>query len=176
MGRTNWESRGYEDGWHAAAEMSGPVVHEKDVLWFNSSGMSMEPVSRGYRKRFVELSSSVARVVIKPTTSGNWLVKWRVVHNGPENVSNGRRLFSDADLIAAFGLDGPEYGGNSKWMVDQYCGGFGVAKAGSFVRYRQKLNIPCPGTGRDGDPNVSICVDDVIKNAISQLMTWATDT
>jgi len=32
------------------------------------------------------------------------------------------------------------------------------------------LNIPCPGTGHDGDPNVSVYIEESIQRAIEQLL------
>lgn len=43
-------------------------------------------------------------------------------------------------------------------------------KQGAFIRYGNFLNIPSPGTGHDGDPNISILIDGPIRRAVRQLL------
>ena len=48
------------------------------------------------------------------------------------------------------------------------CYGGTAAAPGKFLRYERWLNIPCPGTGADGDPNLSIEVSQEITAAITR--------
>ena len=82
--------------------------------------------------------------------------------------AKGRAWFSEEDLKSAFGFSDKsgEYG---YWLIERY--GADVASQGKYIRWRDHLNIPCPGIGNDGDPNVSIYLDDDIKNAVRELLS-----
>ncbi len=54
------------------------------------------------------------------------------------------------------------------WLVGRYGGNSAVQS--KFIRWGNFLNIPCPGTGHDGDPNVSIYVTDEIREAVRKLL------
>jgi hypothetical protein len=57
---------------------------------------------------------------------------------------------------------------SGEWLLDRY-GGDSAAQ-GFYIRWRNCLNIPCPGTGHDGDPNISVTLSDDIKEAVRQLL------
>ena len=90
-------------------------------------------------------------------------VCWEVKHCYPETKASGRVLFTPDDLQSAFGLSDRSgiYGAE---LIERF--GADVAEQGKYIRWKDFLNIPCPGTGNDGDPNVSIHLDEKIRSAI----------
>ena len=117
----------------------------------------------------VELESSTVEVTVGQVESGIWRVGWKILH-GPISLdsdeSGGQRFFTTEELLAAFGLnkfEGPSEGFNLEY-------GAHTAVPGKYIRYGRWLNIPCPGTACDGDPNVSIWVEEMIQEAIIKLL------
>ena len=119
------------------------------------------------------IGGSAAKVTIRKASSvypdaNGWFVDWEVVQCKPyEEGVRGRSRFNDDDLAAAFGLS-ESSGRFGDWLIAQF--GAEVANQGKYIRWKNFLNIPCPGTGNDGDPNVSIHLDDKIQNAVQQLL------
>lgn len=95
-----------------------------------------------------------------------WNVEW-MVGQSPEEKVQGSRVFSERELLSAFGFENTT-DPCSVWMIQRYGGS--TASQGKFIRFDNYLNIPHPGTGHDGDPNVSIELDDEIKEAVKKLL------
>ncbi len=130
--------------------------------WFHPRGASMEVLRQGHR--FLVLASDTARIKVSPRQS-NWLVEWTVSY--PEACINGATVLPHEELRAAFGLS--NYSPTlSKWMLRRWEAD--CASEGRFIRSGMFTNIPGPGTGHDGDPNVSIQLTDNIKLAIDNLL------
>lgn len=53
-------------------------------------------------------------------------------------------------------------------MLDRFGGT--VARQGIFIRWRDFMNIPGPGTGGDGDANISVMITGEIKEAIKTIL------
>jgi hypothetical protein len=119
------------------------------------------------------ISGNSAKVTIRKASSVHpnakgWFVDWEVVHNRPyEEWVRGRSRFNDDDLEAAFGLS-ENSGKFGDWLIKQF--GADVANQGKYIRWKKFLNIPCPGTGNDGDPNVSIHLDEEIQDTVRELL------
>jgi hypothetical protein len=98
-----------------------------------------------------------------------WRINWLVMQSVSENV-RGEVEFYEDHLAAAFGLTDkpPSFPELSQWLIDRY--GADVATQGRFIRYQDYLNIPCPGTGHDGDPNISVLLDEEMKEAVRLLI------
>lgn len=149
--------------------------------------------ARGLKMRFIpEESNLIDKVVIrgsaaelKITYAGTirrhidlsipeqheWNIDWTVRQCNPtQEKTNGRVRFDKETILAAFGSDlsTPEW---SAWLIDRFGGT--CAEQGKFIRYQNFLNIPCPGTGSDGDPNISIDLDDEIRGAVLSLLDSA---
>ena len=121
--------------------------------------------------RIVTIVSAVARVVITaasmtPSPSEIFYIKWEIRHSASLSVE-GRVAFTREELKAAFAIS-EESGEWGDELIRRY--GADSAEAGKFIRWRNFLNIPCPGTGEDGDPNVSLEVNDKMKEAIKELV------
>lgn len=116
------------------------------------------------------ISGSAAEVKISrlpDVTYGEWLVEWEIIQS-PHEKTSGNLIFSADELRAAFGLT-EQSGLHGHWLIERY-GGDSAAQ-GRYIRYKDYLNIPGPGTGHDGDPNVSIHLDGDIKEAILRLLS-----
>ena len=123
--------------------------------------------------RRLVLKASAAEVsIIKasvtyPDTKG-WIVDWEVVESvAYDEKSSGRRHFSDIELRRAFGLVSISDGFEG-WLFNKYGAEYG--EQGKYIRWRRYLNIPGPGTGHDGDPNVSIEIDETIREAVKKML------
>lgn len=94
---------------------------------------------------------------------------WHVNHKGgfdPAYTAGGIELNSK-EIRRMFCLaEGVEE--KDQWMTKQYRGT--AAVQGKFLRQDRYLNIPGPGTGQDGDANVSIFVSDEIMKAVRDLL------
>jgi|SRR3989344_1448729 len=139
--------------------------------WWHHHGSKMHLKESSLPKDIIGISGSAAHVVIKGASAirslvKGWFVSWVVRHSFYES-SEGQVWFDDKELASAFGII-EESGRFGQWIIDRYGGE--VAEQGKFIRWKNYLNIPCPGTGHDGDPNVSIELDDEIKKAVHILL------
>lgn len=110
-----------------------------------------------------------ARLLVQKMPKNIYLVEWRLCHtiNAREIEDNGRRYFTPEQLAAAFRLNNLT-GDNGDHLLQQYGGH--SAEAGLYIRYDDYLNIPGPGTGQDGDPNLSILIRGTFRNSIEKLL------
>lgn len=139
-------------------------------IWWHMHGMKMNLEKFDPENKQVIISATAARVEITPLPDNYWLVQWQVVQSYPSDIKAwGKRSFSSNQLAEAFGLIDPKKIENGdQWLEKEY--GADAARQGKFIRWEKFLNIPCPGTGHDGDPNVSIELDERIKQAVFQLV------
>ncbi len=139
--------------------------------WYHHHGDKMRVEKLDLQMPTLILSGSAARVVIGKEPSLNpkgWFVQWEVIlYKLSEEGAHGRVYFEEKHIIAAFGL--ATHSGNSHdWLAKRY--GADSAIQGKYIRWKTFLNIPCPGTGLDGDPNVSVRLDEEIKDAVRKLL------
>ena len=143
------------------------------VQWWHYHGLKMHVRQLDRESKRLDIAGSAAKAVIRRTSlvypdAKGWLVDWEVIQSCPyDEVVRGRRQFNEDELAAAFGLtDNP--GKHGQWLLERFGGD--SAEQGQYIRSGNFLNIPCPGTGHDGDPNVSIYLDEEIKEAVRQLL------
>jgi len=134
--------------------------------WFHAHGTKMRlQKDECIDGRLVVIKGSAAIVRIGASPVAGWfIVEWRLAHPLFTETS-GRAFFDDSELAAAFGL--LDNFGSSEWLIDRFGGT--VAKKCKFIRWKEFLNITGPGTGLDGDPNVSIRLSEEIKTALGGL-------
>jgi hypothetical protein len=111
------------------------------------------------------LSGSVARLYISHVfgSQKEWAVDWEITE--PNGKVVGSTIFSNTDLALAFDIIS---GFNHEELAKRYDAE--SASQGRYIRWKRYLNIPCPGTGLDGDPNISIWLSEPIKNAVKELL------
>lgn len=134
-------------------------------VWYHNHGNKMKVRAIGIQKDFLVIQGSAAEVVITKTIEG-YLVNWNIKHDKSANVS-GKTWISSDDIERVFGIRNsiPESG---EWLIERFGGT--TASQGAFIRYREFLNIPGPGTGHDGTANVSILLTQEIQQAARILL------
>ena len=142
--------------------------------WCHHHGSKMRviPSNRDPRDPHVlTIAGSAARVRIynrRMSVHDGWYIDWEVTFSQQERAT-GRIFFTTDVLRAAFGLsEGLTIPGGTAWLLQQFDAD--NAWQGRYIRKGLFLNIPCPGTGHDGDPNVSIHLDETIKAAVRKLI------
>jgi hypothetical protein len=142
-------------------------------IWWHHHGYKLAVKELDLAKHILVLEASAAKVTIQKASilfseAPAWFVDWEVVQSRPsQSGTKGRTWFRDEDLKAAFCLS-DDTGEFSGWLIERF-GGIS-ANQGRYIRWKRFLNIPCPGTGHDGDPNISIYIDDDIQNAVHHLL------
>lgn len=143
--------------------------HMSEPVWYHTRGSKIGVEKFDDRNKLLVLSGSAACVRITRcarTVDEGWYVDWEVRYSQQEKAG-GRIVLSSPELSAAFGLTA-ETGEWSGWLIQRF--GADSAKHGRYIRWEKFLNIPSPGTGRDGDPNISIYLREEIQHAIQQLL------
>jgi hypothetical protein len=145
-------------------------------IWWHNHGLKMRVELFDKEKPILVISGSAAKITIKNISSEypnypheeGWLVDWEVKYWAPlELKACGRCNFTKEELLSAFGLS-KFTGDNGDCLIERF--GAESAQQGKYIRWKKFLNIPCPGTGHDGDPNVSIYIEEDIREAIEQLV------
>ena len=142
--------------------------------WCHHHSMKMAFDSRASDSRSLVIKNNAAKLTVariepfRPTSLENWRLSWEIFRCKPtEEVVRGSVLLSDQDLCVAFGLGRFQNYRSSNWLVRNY--GAQAAEQGKFIRSEEWLNVPGPGTGHDGDPNISVEVSLEMKKEILNL-------
>ena len=142
-------------------------------VWCHHHGSKMLLVISDEHEREVHIAGSAAKVIITPVAEADdrWRVVWHIAHGLPfYGEVHGNTIFTSEELLTAFGVRSSVQADHSIWLIERFGGD--AAFQGKYIRWKDFLNIPGPGTGHDGDPNVSIHLDDKIKNAIRGLIGY----
>ena len=142
-----------------------------EPIWWHHHGHKMillEEDKTGYDPNKVIIRGSAAEVIVSkhPNIVDYWFVDWKVVQS-MEEFSKGRTSMRFWDMERAFGLS-DERDEHCDAILEKFGGT--TAHQGKYIRYLQYLNIPGPGTGHDGDPNVSIELDSNIQETIRRFI------
>lgn len=142
--------------------------------WWHPNGIKMEVRSSNLKRRSFVLASSGAILKftrIPPKEKGGeakWFVEWKICMSTLEEVT-GTAIFTKEDMTAAFGLEpSVQTPGHSRHLLDHYVAD--CANQGRFIRKGDCLNIPCPGTGHNGDPNISVRIDDEMRGTVRLML------
>ncbi len=142
-------------------------------IWYHHHGGKMSIELFDQKNKVLIIGGNAAKIILQkaspmfPNMKG-WFVDWLVIYFKPcHEKACGRSRFNKETLAAAFGLS-ESSGENSDWLIKRF--GADSAEQGKYIRWENFLNIPCPGTGNDGDPNVSIYLNDEIRNAVRRLL------
>ncbi len=151
------------------SEVKRPEWHLYHPDWFHSHGNRMRLESQLNNPPGLIIKATAAELVISHVWNrvAPWSVYWNIKHSQDE-FARGTVIMPEDILEAAFGLKDNLVTKDSRWMIERF-GGTSSAQR-YFIRYENFLNIPCPGTGHDGDPNISIGLDDEIKAAVKGLI------
>jgi hypothetical protein len=143
-------------------------------IWWHHHGYKLAVKELDLEKHVLVLEASAANLTVRkgslidPEATG-WYIDWEVVQCKPtQSGTKGRTWFNDEDLKAAFCLS-DSTGKFGDWILERFGGD--SANQGRYIRWKEYLNIPGPGTGHDGDSNISIYVDEDIQNAVHHLLS-----
>ncbi len=150
-----------------------PEIHLYHPLWYHHHGDKMAVSEFDLPEGILVIAGTAAKIIIRkasflfPNLPG-WFVDWEVVQIRPsEQGVKGRIRFDDEDLACAFGVSS-DSGKFGDWVIKRY--GAEAAEQGKYIRWQDFLNIPCPGTGHDGDPNVSVRIDEKMQDIVRHLL------
>ncbi len=140
-------------------------------IWWHHHGMKIRKVGINHanspKNKTLLLESNAVKIKISPGSSPEtWIVEYEITHS-PSTWSKGQVWMASDHLKEAFWFTNT-CNAHGQGMIDQFGGD--TAHQGKYIRYASYLNIPGPGTGHDGDPNVSVKVDDDIQDGIQWLM------
>jgi hypothetical protein len=145
--------------------------------WFHNLGRFVYRTSDRRDPFTLTFTSKSAHLKIsKAHTSGLWKIRWIIYFGKRTGKVEGHLIFTEAELRTLFHLcrtEGDvcaldaEYG--IKWGAE-------IAAPGLFVRSKIFANVPGPGTGKDGDPNISFMITKIMKEKVEHLIrTGRTD-
>lgn len=136
-------------------------------MWWHSHGdkFRLDNDQTSFADKKVVLTASAASLTIQYNGPDHWLISWTIVTYGK---TYGQTTMTNRELLSAFSNTGKTADESSHWLISQYGGDY--AAQGKCIRWKHFLNIPCPGTGHDGDPNVSILLDENMTQAVIRLL------
>ncbi len=145
--------------------------------WWSDKGVNMRVdgaiLERGKPMLVNVAVGSAAKVFICQCDSrrGDFDVQYHINHCDGSH-SGGSIVMSRADLSRAFGLVngfGTGFSHSGKGLLEK---GYELdaAAQGKYVRLGDYLNIPHPGTGLVGDPNVSVQLTAEMKSIVQTLL------
>jgi len=132
-------------------------------LTISTNSVSLEITRANPYKRNPNTVDLTYEFIKLPRGVAPCLIKWSI--QTPNGNIDGRVRLTSSELRSAFGFDDP----SSKTLEKNFlCWRFGAdsGEQGKYIRRGKYLNIPCPGTALDGDPNISIYLSTDIKDAV----------
>ncbi len=142
-------------------EEGRPVFQNGHPVWWNLHGYKLRLVP-GVSAKIILKATAAELYLYRTPSYDNYKVSWKIFYSRNE-LAQGVVIMHEDVVASAFGLCDKVFSA-SQWLIDRY-GGTAAAQ-GEFMRYGDFLNIPCPGTGHDGDPNISVFVSDDIREAV----------
>lgn len=147
------------------------VSSAQEPEWWNPKGYEMILVDPDRTQTRLVIKGRAAVLFIRRRhlplyLAKQWVVNWKIHFSTMDRVS-GQIAMDRLTLERAFGIEnGTDE--NSKWLFERYKAD--SVRQGCFIRQGKFLNIPGPGTGVDGDINVSLCLGPEIKTAVKEFL------
>jgi len=138
-------------------------------VWWHPNGMRMRPLS-DLQRHSLQIVSDRATLTISPDKEPHkhrvWVLAFEINRVTAFSLKTQLKI-PEKTLCLAFALrDDPD--SSDEWLTGHY--GADSAIPGYYIRSGDYLNIPGPGTGRDGDSNLSILLDNDIRALLEQLL------
>lgn len=134
--------------------------------WFHRSGYEMR--LGGYhinrpigKEECILLGCKNHQIQISPVGQAFKLL-WKINGTYPLRHFQGEILLDSEEIQLAFNLCSRVSNGHN--------GDWDRKKRGLFIGKGPYLNIPGPGTGEDGDPNISVLVTANVREAVKELL------
>lgn len=116
--------------------------------------LGAEPICQVTHDHEVVIGNKTARLQIRPSVNaGTYMIFWYIAFSAVEFV-NGCLQMHSSDLRRAFIL------------IDIAS----TTLAGHYIRRGRFLKLPTRGASDDGDPNISVCLSDDIREAVARLL------
>lgn len=152
--------------------------YPKRPTWWHTGGAKMK-VTAGDERHYLTISNKRAYLTISkasltdPKDNSGWNLRWEIEHRSknadkPYGKIAGKVYFSDEQLTGAFEL-ADDHGDTTNEINKRFLVSSGVK--GKYVRVLNCLNIPCPGSSLNGDPNISVYCTEEIKAALRTLQS-----
>ncbi len=144
--------------------------------WFNPHGVKMKVMHLNKEELKLTLAAASASLVIDPYSRSRdtYRLKWNVGFS-VSSWAGGQAIVSRDVLRAMFGLSDaqPYYRGDDphaqEWRKKYHLRADSVLP-NLYIRSGNHLNIPCAGSGEDGDPNLSVFIHQEIKEMVGKLL------
>lgn len=144
--------------------------------WFNSHGVKMGVMNLAEKESKLTLASSAASLVIDlySRSQDTYRLKWHVMFT-VNSWAAGQIIVSQKMLRAMFGLSDiqpyyRDYDPHAQdWLKKNRLRATSVWP-NLYIRSGGHLNIPCAGSGDDGNPNLSVFIHQEIKEAVGKLL------
>ena len=147
------------------------VSSTQEPEWWNPKGYEMILVDPDRTQTRLAIKGKAAVLSIRRRRlplylAKQWVMNWKNHFSTIDRVS-GQIAMDRLTLERAFGLkSGTDE--NSAWFLTRYKAD--SARQGCFIRQGDFLNVPGPGTGVDGDINVSLYLGPEIKTAVQEFL------
>ena len=147
--------------------MSKTEAEVNRPAWFHLRGGKMRIIQR-IRDQVLFLKASSASLKIERVDEAKddlWYVIWDITH--ADGQVHGHVRMSRDELLYAFDIsESKSRSYDQEEWHEQIRADVVEAK---FIRYWRFLNIPGAGSGKDGDPNISVLLDEDIRAAMREL-------
>lgn len=155
--------------------MSTAEVTVQKPAWFHDYGKlvypTFNPLFAGDRLRLTTRSTHVT--IRKSSRPGLWQVTWTIYRQNPYKLKEAEKdkvegivTLTKQELYLAFDslLGNFGTGGSNPEFTEQH--GLTAGIQGKYARKGPYLNIPCMGTGKEGDPNASVLISRKVSDAL----------
>ncbi|MDO8579772.1 MAG: hypothetical protein Q7R72_02800 [bacterium] len=150
------------------ARSVAPALHELDIpVWCHSHCTKMSVIQSSNESvllcTHLDIKNCAVWVRIDKFPGQNlFCLEYKLTH-GLENWATGKIVFSRETLRLAFAIDG-FCSEHNQWILSEFGGD--AAVPGKFIRWKDYVNFPGPGTGHSGDANVSVKIRPEMAEAI----------
>jgi len=154
----------------AAMIASTQPLLQRRPAWWHPKGAFMRVhhvVSQPHKRElFIKgASDSFWLNITSQAGAATWYLQWQLYHEWAQQVTGKVRL-ATGELCLAFALQ--ELPLEQDPLISRYRQW--VCRPGCFFRLADFLNIPCRGTGQNGDPNMSLLLTPEIKTHLANLI------
>lgn len=127
--------------------------------WYHCNGgkisqIGINSANSPTRKVLVLGSNSIGIKIYRDHQGTGYLITYEIHHRNDIPTTWGKISMSEIEIQKAFGLSG-ECDGEDEQQIP-----------GKYIKHGSYLNIPGSGTGKDGDPNVSIYLDEALVSNV----------
>ena len=144
----------------------------KHPAWWNPMGRFIYRPYNGRRGQDIDCltftTGSAHLKIYKSKRKDQWKVRWLIFKKGAGHIE-GQRIFTTTELEIAFSVPHADDLGK-EFRFKELPGVMVFAAQGLFFREGSFLNIPCPGSGWDGDPNISVQIYPEMINLIEEFI------